>query len=217
MAVLTRNLYSILSGSSKSLATITVSGHSTKVRAGNVGFLLRWVAAQIHGEVESITTLYGWRDRETNTRVGGDPRSNHMSGTALDINGARHPYERTRPIGWSSGFTTHETADIRRILEAAGGTVRWGLDFNRGYRDAMHFEVRGDALTLRRVARKLSGGKVKTTDVVNGRSAPSTKAPVKFVRDKGFPITYVAVLYRGGRLWLKTEYGTYYAAEFTTY
>jgi hypothetical protein len=56
------------------------------------------------------------------------------------VNGYKHPYEaNTKP--WSSGWTSAQQAEIRAIMAESGGLISWGLDYNPGWRDAMHFDV----------------------------------------------------------------------------
>jgi hypothetical protein len=79
------------------------------------------------------------------------PNSNHLSGTALDINAPQWPWgARTMPADLK--------ARIRRGLELFEGTVFWGADWSRA--DEMHFQMnypegdrRNDAF-----AAKLRGG-----------------------------------------------------------
>lgn len=204
---------------SPSLTTIKVGGCSTRVRTGDAATLLRWVAKQIDaGGIESASTVFGWRDPVVNSRAGGIPTSNHLSGTAIDYNGGRHPYEATRPQQWTSGWSSSDQEAIRAILEATSGTVNWGLDYGPGFRDAMHFEVKASATAVSRASARLTTGWVTvSSDFLNGRNKPSTSARIKFVRTKGYRIRYVESAYREGRIWLRTRHRTWYAADLTTW
>lgn len=209
----------ISSARSSTLMKITVGGHTTSVRKGDPATLLRWVARQIHdARIESAATVFGWRDPVVNARAGGIASSNHLSGTAIDYNGGRHPYEATRPHGWTSGWSASEQKAIRTILAATSGTVQWGLDYGPGFRDAMHFEIKASETAVARAAARLTTGWVTVaSDFLNGRSKPSTSAHIKFLRTKGFRIRFVEVAYREGRIWLRTKYDTWYAADLTTW
>ena len=132
------------------LAAITAGGHSTQVRAGAVATVLEHVARRFHAEVEPLVTFYGWRSVATNAVVGGHPRSNHPSGTALDFNGYRHPYKA--PVNFSAA----QVAAIRRILAEVAPVVRWGGDFGAKLRDGMHFEIVGAAVQVATVAARLT-------------------------------------------------------------
>ena len=220
MAYRTKNGWArIASGRSRDLTTITVRGCSTRVRKGASATVLRWVAAQIDGAgIERAATVYGWRDPAINARYGGIANSNHLSGTALDYNGGAHPYEHTHHRGWTSGWSRGEQAHIRNILAATGGAVGWGFDYGVGWRDAMHFELRVGAREAARAADRLTTGWVTVVaDFQNGRTKPTTSSRIKFVRTKGFRIRYVEVAYREGRIWLRTAYDTWYAADLTTW
>lgn len=108
--------------------------------SGDVAALFAWFFDQVHTRVEPVTMLNGWRSLQSNTDAGGDNGSNHMSGTAGDVNGYRHPYEaHTKP--WSSGWSAQQQQTIRQIMAETGGLVSWGLDYRPGYRDAMHFDL----------------------------------------------------------------------------
>jgi len=114
------------------------------VLAGDVATAFTWLLEQLHAQVEPLTVVNGWRSAADNRRAGGAARSNHISGTAVDVNGGRHPYERHHPgRRYSSGFTTAQAKAVRAILARADGLFRWGLDFPVGLRDAMHFELAG--------------------------------------------------------------------------
>ncbi|KMM44852.1 hypothetical protein CWIS_13540 [Cellulomonas sp. A375-1] len=118
------------------------------VLAGDVAAAFVWLLEQFHARVEPITEVNGWRSAAFNKQIGGAARSNHISGTAVDVNGARHPFERHHPgKRYSSGFTDAQARTVRAILREAGGLFRWGLDFPVGKRDAMHFELASGTTT----------------------------------------------------------------------
>jgi hypothetical protein len=134
-----------------------------EVRAGDVAVVMQALANAFDAEVEPLVTINGYRSPAYNAQVGGDASSNHLSGTALDFNGARHPYERNLPASrrgkaYDHGFTDAQVKAIRALLKRFGGVVGWGLDFNTGYRDAMHFEIRGSADDVARLAASLASG-----------------------------------------------------------
>lgn len=203
---------------SRSLTDVTVHGCSTRLRAGSSATILRWVASQIDGAgIERAGHFYGWRGATTNTGAGGITNSNHLSGTAIDFNGGLHPYEHTHPTHWTSGWSASDQAHIRKILGATDGAVGWGLDYGVGWRDAMHFEILVGTNEAARVAARLTTGWVSVTTRLNGRSKPSTTSRIKFVRATGFRIRFVEVAYREGRVWLRTKFNTWYAADLTTW
>lgn len=96
--------------------------------------------------------------------------SNHASATAVDLNWIRHPY------GPSGTFSAAQVRQIRAILAACEGTVRWGGDYTRN-KDEMHFEINkrpGDP-AIARVARKL------------GNAAPPPPPPPPAPAPSGWP------------------------------
>lgn len=110
---------------------------SGKVRAGDVATLFSWLCMEFDGKVEPIDRAqsWGWSYR----RIRGSLKwSNHSSGTAIDLNSARHP------LGMVSSFTTAQVRTIHAILArtVVGGVqvIRWGGDY-AGRTDEMHFEV----------------------------------------------------------------------------
>jgi len=224
------NGWTTLPVATSALMKITVGKHSTKVRKGSSGYLLRWVARQIDESVESCVTLYGWRSSAENRAARGVTDSNHLSGTAIDYNGGKHPYELKLPAharfdNYNSGWSGADVKAIHGILKAAGGLVAWGNDvssrYRVGVRDAMHFEVRGSSAAVSARVAKLSGGTVKVDvdsgHTLIGRKTPSTKGKALYERARGFKITYTSCVWREGRLWLRTRFGTYYAADLTTF
>lgn len=223
----TQNGYSTLSKYSLLLRTITVNGHSTKVRAGNVAWMLNWVAKQLHYGVEHCVSLYGWRDPALNAAVGGLKSSNHISGTAIDYNGGRHPYEYTwnkthRPGTWTSGWTAKQNKQIADILRTAR-VVEWGNNlslFPRGFRDPMHFAISrySSSAGLSAAVKRLKGGRVKVTkNNTHGRVSPRSDSKIIKTRDAGYVFNYVQVAYRDDQMWLRTKYDTWYPASNTTF
>lgn len=219
----TNNGYTIAPRGSSLLTSIKVGTQKATVRAGHPGWLLRWVTQQLHAAVEPVATLNGWRDPATNAKAGGVRDSNHLSGTALDYNGARHRWEAKLPANqrgahFDDGWTNAQTAKVHAILAATNHTVQWGADVSARYpigqRDAMHFEIRGSAAEVTKAVARLNKGSVKvTTDVLLGRSGPSTSAKVLHRRRRGYQIAYTSTVWRDGHLWLRTRFGTYYAAD----
>jgi len=219
----TQNGYKIIA-STRDLATIKVgSTPAVQVRKGSTAVVLGWLGRELNAGVEKAVSFYGWRTAATNARVGGSPDSNHVSGTAIDFNGAKHPNEAAHGHAHlASGWSKSQTQAIRTLLAACSGVVHYGGDYAVGWRDFMHFDIRASVAALDKAAKKLKGGWVTVTvakgATFNGRNKPSTKTgKVIHRRKRGFRIYYADVVYREGRLWLKTRYGTYYAAEYTTF
>lgn len=130
------------------LTRITVGddANGATFAAGDVSEAFRWLFTEIHETVERVTMLNGARTVAENTAAGGAASSNHLSGTAGDVNGFRHPYEHACPpsgqgAGYVSGWSPNQVRIIRSILARAGGLFAWGMDYAPPWRDAMHFDI----------------------------------------------------------------------------
>lgn len=116
------------------------------VRSGVAATILNAWLIWYHLHVEPIASpVWGWsRDNDV-------PSSNHLSGTALDINAPRYPWGyRTMPA--------MRIAKVRNGLGLFDGCVFWGADWNRA--DEMHYQIaypEGDP-RLSKLADALSAG-----------------------------------------------------------
>lgn len=130
--------------------TVTV-----KVVPGSVGAPIRRGAAatilnawliEYDRHVEPITSqVWGWsRDNDV-------ANSNHLSGTAVDINAPKYPWGRRV-------MPRERILRVRAALARFEGSVFWGADWSRA--DEMHYQLawrEGDP-RVERFARKLDGG-----------------------------------------------------------
>lgn len=92
-----------------------------------------------------VSTVWGW-SRENTVST-----SNHLSGTALDINAPQWPWGQRR-------MPADLKARIRKGLDLFQGTVFWGADWS--YADEMHFQMafpEGDKRNSAFAARLRSG------------------------------------------------------------
>lgn len=88
-----------------------------------LGAWLRWYDQNVE---EISTSVWGWS--ATNDVAD----SNHLSGTAIDINAPRYP--------WGSRVMPAATIEkVRRGLKLFEGTVFWGADWQRA--DEMHYQM----------------------------------------------------------------------------
>lgn len=102
--------------------------------------ILQFVAQQMHERVEPIYRE-GWHEmddwgysyRET---TNDDSLSCHASGTAIDYNATRHPYN----VAVTANFTMAQVATIHDIIDDL--PIVWGGDYRYSV-DAMHFEIMG--------------------------------------------------------------------------
>lgn len=128
------------------VANVVPHSNTAPVRAGDAATILNAWLIWYHRNVEPITSpVWGWsRDNDV-------PNSNHLSGTALDINAPKYPWgKRVMPAD--------RIEKIRRGLAAFEGTVFWGADWSRA--DEMHYQLaygEGDA-RIRAFADKLNRG-----------------------------------------------------------
>ena len=117
-------------------------GGAHDVANDDVAVLAAWSVYRIHTEIEPVEACSGARTRaeqERTNRLALD--SNHVSGTAWDVNGGKHPYEAGMSGPWYSGFTDAGLAVLRDIL-AECDVLQWGGDFDEPWRDGMHFQIR---------------------------------------------------------------------------
>ncbi|WP_063832041.1 M15 family metallopeptidase [Nocardia otitidiscaviarum] len=116
------------------------------VRSGDAATILGAWLIWYHRNVEPLSSpVWGW------SPTNDVPNSNHLSGTAVDINAPKYPWQRyTMP----SQLITR----VRRGLESFEGTVFWGRDWSRP--DEMHYQLgypEGDR-RIHAFAARLNGG-----------------------------------------------------------
>lgn len=123
--------------------------------------VLQYVAEQMHERVEPIVRDewhqmddWGYNYRAT---TNDNSLSCHASGTAIDYNATRHPYN----VPASANFSSEQIAEIRKIVEEAG-VIRWGGEWATA--DAMHFEIQGTAAEVAAAARRLRNTKPPRKD-----------------------------------------------------
>lgn len=88
-----------------------------------------WYDQNVPGQIVSPT--WGWsRDNDV-------ANSNHLSGTALDINATQYPWGGSR----MHQVFPDRVAAIRRGLAIFENTIFWGADWSR--KDEMHFQLNG--------------------------------------------------------------------------
>ncbi|MGA6208060.1 M15 family metallopeptidase [Nocardia testacea] len=101
--------------------------NTAPIRAGDASTILVAWLAWYHRNVEPLRSpVWGWS--ATNDVA----NSNHLSGTAVDINAPQYPWgSRTMP--------RDRIAQVRVGLALFEGTVFWGADWSRA--DEMHYQI----------------------------------------------------------------------------
>ncbi|MGM5068106.1 peptidoglycan-binding protein [Rhodococcus qingshengii] len=123
-----------------------------------LGAWLKWYDTNVE---EILSPVWGWSN--TNDVA----NSNHLSGTAVDVNAPKYPWgRRVMPAA--------RIAKIREGLRLFEGTVFWGADWSRA--DEMHYQMalrEGDPRN-EAFANKLRGGRL---GIYGGGSTPGPSTP----------------------------------------
>lgn len=154
---------------------VAPNGHVCNVASRDLAVLFAYLVWRWHTEIEPVTTCYGGRTYAEQMRTNSlAPTSNHVSFTAIDVNGFAHPYEASQGGAWHSGFSDSGLATLRDILREVE-VLQWGGDFPSPYRDSMHIQVTQDLDYLTIGPRVVSAGDVK-------RAARKISARVKAIQ-----------------------------------
>lgn len=112
------------------------------IRKGIANLILKGWVSWFHHNVESLNNARGFSDEGAWTPTNDVANSNHLSGTAVDLNWSDHPFRVH-----NAGFTNAEINKVREGLRLFEGTIWWGNDW-QSPKDAMHFQLNyreGDA------------------------------------------------------------------------
>jgi hypothetical protein len=130
------------------IKSYTVPGTTVKLAcAEKVAPLLIGFAAEFHKLIEPIDgSSDDWGYCYRMVRGTTDKLSNHSSGSAIDVNAAKHP------LGKIGTFESSKVPMIQALARKYG--LRWGGDYiNR--KDEMHFEIAIDAAKAATLITKL--------------------------------------------------------------
>ena len=117
-------------------ARIPGTGLSLPFRTGDAQIVLTAWAAWFNANVESLANPgRGYTDEGSFTWTNSVASSNHLSGTAMDLNWSEHAFYVSY-----SGFTAAEIAAVRRGLDLFFGCIWWGQDWSSP-KDPMHFQL----------------------------------------------------------------------------
>ncbi|MFF1531495.1 M15 family metallopeptidase [Cellulomonas sp. NPDC058312] len=160
------------------IVTVTVPGttQQIEVRRGDVATVLVGWMIWYHRNVEPIDRFkprddwgFSW-DNDV-------PNSNHLSGTAVDINATQYPWTRlTMPAD--------RVAKVRAGLKLFEGCIFWGRDWARV--DEMHYQIGVNAARLKSFADKLNNGHLG----VYGIPQPGTSTPAPTLTPEA-PVTNI--------------------------
>jgi len=134
-----------------SINSYAVPGSAIKLRcAKKVAPLLVGFAAEFHALIEplDVGSLDDWGYCYRMVRGTTDKLSNHSSGTAIDLNAAKHP------LGQLGTFEAGKVPMLRALAHKWGLT--WGGDY-KGRKDEMHFEISIDAVKAAALITKIQG------------------------------------------------------------
>lgn len=124
------------------------------IRRGTANVILKGWVAYFHREIESLNNSRGFSDEGSWTPTNDVATSNHLSGTAVDLNWSDHPFRVSY-----AGFTQSEINRVRHGLKLFEGTIWWGQDW-RSPIDPMHFQLNyreGDARNAAFATKLLDG------------------------------------------------------------
>lgn len=123
---------------------VTVPGTTVSLQLlqGQPMAIMRAFAADFNAYVEPLRDAdsAGW------TPTNSVATSNHLNGTAMDLNWNSHPFRIL-----NAGFTSKQINTIRDMLDFYEDTIWWGNDWNEP-RDAMHFQMGYDSYNNPRTA-----------------------------------------------------------------
>lgn len=114
-----------------------------QIREGQPAAIMGAFAADFNAYVEPLRDA----DSACWTATNSVASSNHLSGTAMDLNWNSHPF-RVADAGFDSG----KLATVRELLAFYEDTIFWGNDWNSP-KDAMHFQMGYDTYGSENVGR----------------------------------------------------------------
>jgi hypothetical protein len=113
-----------------------LAGLRLPVRRGDASTILKAWAAWFSANVENLNNPgRGFTDEGCWTYDNDVANSNHLAGTALDLNWSEHAFRVSY-----SGFNSAEIARTRQGLALFENTIWWGQDWNSP-KDPMHFQL----------------------------------------------------------------------------
>lgn len=106
------------------------------IRRGDANTVLKGFIAWFNVNVESLNNPgRGYTDEGSWTAVNDVGNSNHLSGTAVDVNWSEHNFRVSY-----SGYSGAEIARVRQGLSLFKGCIWWGQDW-ASPKDSMHYQL----------------------------------------------------------------------------
>lgn len=167
------------------------------LQAGIASRVLKAFAADFHAHVESLNNARGGTDEGGWTPTNSVATSNHLSGTAMDLNWSDHPFRVSY-----AGFDQAKIARMRELLAFYEGCIFWGQDWTSP-KDPMHVQLNGGTYgtgKLEDFARRKIRADGFSTFNRGGTPAP---APSAYWAEEGHSGEHVKRLQQ----FLNTEYG----------
>lgn len=102
--------------------------------------IMRAFAADINQYVESLNNARGYTDEGGWTPTNSVATSNHLGGTAMDLNWEDHPMGNA-DAGWGGSdiIPGNQVPAVRELLKWYEGMIFWGNDWDSP-KDSMHFQ-----------------------------------------------------------------------------
>lgn len=151
------------------------------LQAGIASRVLKAFAADFHAYVESLNNARGGTDEGGWTPTNSVATSNHLSGTAMDLNWSDHPFRVSY-----AGFDQAKIKRMRDLLAFYEGCIFWGQDWNSP-KDPMHVQLNGGTYgtgKLEDFARRKIRADGFSTFNRGGTPSPAP-APVKYWAEEG--------------------------------
>lgn len=159
---------------------------SLQIQKGQPLAIMRAYAADYNEFVEPLRDA----DSASWTPTNSVATSNHLGGTAMDLNWNSHPFRVA-----DAGYTPQMIATMRELLDFYEGTMFWSNDWDDP-KDAMHhqmgYDTYGDPHTADFIARKIRPDGYSTFR--RGGSAPAGDAAAVLARATGLSLARAAAI-----------------------
>ena len=160
-----------------------------QIREGQPAIIMGAFAADFNAYVEPLRDADSACWTATNTV----PTSNHLSGTAMDLNWNSHPFQVA-----DAGFDAMQKKTVRDLLDFYEDTIFWGNDW-QSPKDSMHFQMGYDTYGSANVdrvqdfiARKIRADRFSTFRRGGTSNPPVVTPPATLTRAEGYALRIMA-------------------------